>query len=877
MSENFIDLPSTIVIAGTAKIAQINLGAQILASTVTGEMIILSSDIQLQGDLLNDGTIGLDPTTLVINGPLTGTGIIQISQASTLELNGSVSSGQTIQFASTDAELILGDPSDFSGTITSLSYGDIIDISNLPFSSETISLNENTLSILGSDNSLLTALNLYTDLSAADLQISTDGSDGSQITVIPCFLKNTMISTEKGKCPVQNLKIGDLVITQDQTPHKIKWIGHRTYRQPYRPSDRAVFPIRVSKSAFEHNIPSADLFISPEHSVLLDDFLIPIKYLVNGKSIRIIDTLEEISYYHIELERHDIILAEDTPVETFIDSGSRRKFENFLDYRRMYPVDEQRSMSFCRPKLRNAKETADIRSRLAERAGCQKKFKRSKLDLNFLGFLDEVSRSRVSGWAWLPDHPEKYVDLDVIVDNGLIATVTADRFRHDLLSAKIGNGFYGFELTFSPALSELDHIIDVRLSKSHKSIVSCPTVLRCTNTIKSANNRTPKKGTSNYKRALFIDCFWPDATRDAASNAILNHTRIFQKMGYEIDFIATDTCSTKVEQELVKRDINVKLPCDFPTVESLLQSSEAKYSFVYLHRLDIAKRYAGLIRSISRDQNGQQSFTIYSLADLQFLRVMREAVVKQDASLATCGINLLKDELLTIQQVDAIVTHSLIEATILRQKYPDINLNIVPWCVKPRTINSKFSGRDGIGFLGSFQHSPNRDSVSWLIFDIMPALWDINPQIRLKIFGTGWSESSLPKLDERIDIIGHVGDLYEEMRDIKVTVAPLRFGAGIKGKVLDSLAFGIPCVMTSCAAEGIFEDQSYNSLINDSAAGIASILAELHANEASNIKFAKIGQNIIKRFYNENVIFEAMMNVLAKRQTPDWITEPRLS
>jgi hypothetical protein len=799
---------------------------------------------------------------LIIDGPLTGTGIIQITQGSTLELNGSVSSTQTIQFAASDANLILNDPSEFFGTISSFSFGNTIDLAGISFGSDSISNSNGVLSVIGSSNNLLATINFDTATSNENLKLVSDGGLGSQIIATACFLSGTLISTKNRKVPVQELVIGDKIIASDNREHIIKWIGRRTYRQPFKKNDRTIFPICICKSAFSDNIPSENLFLSPEHSILIENLLVPSKFLVNGKSIKIIDNLSEISYYHIELDNHELILAENTKVETFIDAGSRKIFENHDEFLHLYPDNRSEIRTLRFPKLEKAEDAKWIRDKLAARAGCKMSYQNNHVKPRFQGFLDDASPAHIRGWAWLPDLPNVSAELEVFVDNEFLTKITASQFRADLLNARIGNGCHGFELYFLPQLTPANHCIDVRLSGNFNSITGCPVALKRTKneTWNSSSNETDRKPKKFF--GLFLDMMWPDEMRDAGSNAILDHIKIFQKMGFNIDFRATEICPKDIQNKLSKLNISVKTHDEYPTVESLLQVESSKYAFVYFHRLETVKRYAGIVQAISRDNHGRPSYKIYSVADLQFLRVLREAQAKKDNILFHQAKTLFHSEFLAIHQVDMLITHSSVEADFIRKKFPLVTPYVIPWSLKARSKIKTFSNRNGIGFLGGFDHSPNRDAIEWLLYSIMPLLWENNPEIELKIYGSGWTKSSLPKLDDRIDVVGHIENLYDALNSVRVTVAPLRFGAGLKGKVLESLAIGIPCVMTKCAAEGLCLPPKYNELIDDSPTQIASLLANLHSNKICNDTFSQIGRDMVRTFYNERAVSKLMRDAL---------------
>jgi len=145
---------------------------------------------------------------------------------------------------------------------------------------------------------------------------------------IPCYLRGTHILTETGEVLVEDLKIGDIVVTQSGTPRPVRWIGSRNLDPTRHPAPDRVQPIRIRANAFGDGVPHRDLLLSPDHAVLRDGVLVPVRLLVNGASIVRETQGGAITYYHVELDRHDILLAENLQAESFLDTGNRGMFDN---------------------------------------------------------------------------------------------------------------------------------------------------------------------------------------------------------------------------------------------------------------------------------------------------------------------------------------------------------------------------------------------------------------------------------------------------------------------------------------------------------------------------------------------------------------------
>jgi len=142
-----------------------------------------------------------------------------------------------------------------------------------------------------------------------------------------CFLAGTHIATPAGERLVERLRAGDLVRTFGGAFASVKWVGHRTIDTATLRDPELAMPVRVTAGAIAEGVPQRDLCVTPEHALLVDGHLIPARLLVNGTTIRL-DQVDSYTFYHVELERHDILLAEGMGAESYLDTGNRGLFAN---------------------------------------------------------------------------------------------------------------------------------------------------------------------------------------------------------------------------------------------------------------------------------------------------------------------------------------------------------------------------------------------------------------------------------------------------------------------------------------------------------------------------------------------------------------------
>jgi hypothetical protein len=136
---------------------------------------------------------------------------------------------------------------------------------------------------------------------------------------------------------VEALAVGDAVVTQAGAGEPIRWIGHRTVDCLRHAQPEAVLPVRIAPDAFGPGLPARSLFLSPDHAILAEGVLIPVKHLINGTCIRQV-AAGRVTYFHIELAEHAIILAEGLPAESYLDTGDRSDFANGGAAMTLHPV-----------------------------------------------------------------------------------------------------------------------------------------------------------------------------------------------------------------------------------------------------------------------------------------------------------------------------------------------------------------------------------------------------------------------------------------------------------------------------------------------------------------------------------------------------------
>jgi GT2 family glycosyltransferase len=347
------------------------------------------------------------------------------------------------------------------------------------------------------------------------------------------------------------------------------------------------------------------------------------------------------------------------------------------------------------------------------------------------------------------------------------------------------------------------------------------------------------------RRAWFIDDVTLTPDQDAGSRAALEHIRALQRLGYKVTFIPAYDLARPEPYTSALQAIGVEcLYTPFVTsVEDALRQAIVAPDVVVLHRFANAAKYATLVRD-----RFPLCRMVFNVGDLHFLREAREADVLGDERLRTASLVRRERELAAMRLVDCVLVYSDVEAALLQPLVPEARVEQVGWTVMPDPTAIPFAERAGYGFVGGFRHPPNPDAVMHFTGAIMP-LVSAPPGQRFVIIGSNLPDRIARLHGQGIDVRGHVPVLSDAVHRLRATIAPLRFGAGIKGKVLDSLALGVPCVMSGIAAEGLPIEGDLTWLIARDDATFAARLERLLTDEAWNAHLAQAGLAMIRTWF----------------------------
>ncbi|WP_298285950.1 Hint domain-containing protein [Acidocella sp.] len=283
--------------------------------------------------------------------------------------------------------------------------------------------------------------NLYTS-GTGDEFLAADGAYYFSPAV--CHLAGTRIETPTGERLIESLRAGDEVVTRFGGGQRIKWIGEQHYDGRFIAGNREKLPIRLQAGALGGGLPRRDLWLSPGHSLLLDGILVLARDLLNGVTITQEAPGGIVSYYNIELEAHDCVLAEGSWSETYADClGLRNCFHNAASFRaRFGDVEAPDEPALCAPRPREGERLAHILARTVMLAEAR------VTPGPVLGCVERIGEV-VSGWAFAPTHPDLPVRLELYEGARLIGSALAMGERPDVRDAGFGAGRAGFGFAIS--------------------------------------------------------------------------------------------------------------------------------------------------------------------------------------------------------------------------------------------------------------------------------------------------------------------------------------------------------------------------------------------------------------------------------------------
>ncbi|HAL22429.1 MAG TPA: glycosyl transferase [Stenotrophomonas sp.] len=328
------------------------------------------------------------------------------------------------------------------------------------------------------------------------------------------------------------------------------------------------------------------------------------------------------------------------------------------------------------------------------------------------------------------------------------------------------------------------------------------------------------------RQVLILDEEVPRPERDSGSLRQVNLIRLLLQGGAHVVFVPTRREHAGQATEALQRmGVEVWYAPFLEGVAGWLRSHGARFDVVMLVRHHVANACLPLVKRYA-----PQARTVFDTVDLHYLRERRGAEVAGDAGLLRNAERTRASELAVMDQCDVTVLVSAAEREQLQADAPQVQVELISNLHEVAGAGAPWAQRHDLVFVGGFGHPPNLDAMEWFIGDVFAILRMRLPQVQLHVIGAGAPDSlkALAATQPGVQMHGFVEDITPYMDGARIAIAPLRFGAGVKGKINLSMAHGQPVVGTTCAVEGMHLQAGRDVLVADTAEAFADAVARLY-------------------------------------------------
>ncbi|MCC4586108.1 glycosyltransferase [Xanthomonas melonis] len=361
---------------------------------------------------------------------------------------------------------------------------------------------------------------------------------------------------------------------------------------------------------------------------------------------------------------------------------------------------------------------------------------------------------------------------------------------------------------------------------------------------------------------LILDAMMPDPRRDSGSVRMLGMLMLIRSLGRRVAFFPNSGHATLDEvEQLHKLGVTLVGIAGAHPLPQWMKVHGARLNAVVVSRPDVARANWSLIRAFA-----PQAVLVFDTVDLHFVRLEREARLSGDRFLLRKAHASRRQELRFARAADHTLVVSAAELQILHSAVPDASIHVLSNIHEIQGCEATHAQRSGLLFVGGFGHSPNRDAVLWLLKSIMPEVRRHLPDSVLHLVGD-MPKDQLPRDElEGVKVHGRIDDLREVMESSLAALAPLRAGAGVKGKVNSAMSYGLPVIATSIAAEGMHLTDGHDVLLANTPEQFAVAVAKLQTDANLWQRLSANGLRNIETHFGRNAALAVLEQVLSGRQ-----------
>jgi len=358
---------------------------------------------------------------------------------------------------------------------------------------------------------------------------------------------------------------------------------------------------------------------------------------------------------------------------------------------------------------------------------------------------------------------------------------------------------------------------------------------------------TPAMLHRHRRQILIIDALTPQPDHDSGSLRLVNLMRLLVEDGAHVVFLPANRAHAGLYTvQLQQLGVETWYAPFAQRAPAWLREHGARFDTVLVSRHYVASEFLPLLR-----RHAPQARLLFDSVDLHYLRERRAAEVAGDATLLALADRTRRAELAVIAQADLTLVVSEAERSLLAADAPGARVEVLSNLHRVAGPGLPFAQRHDLVFVGGFRHPPNVDAVRWFVQAIFPRVRARLPGIRFHCIGSD-VPAELRGFSDRDGVIvhGHVADIDPYMDGCRIAVAPLRYGAGVKGKVNLSMAHGQPVVATSCAIEGMHLADGDDVLVGDDEDAFAAQVVRLHSDAALWQRLSEAGLENVRRHFS---------------------------
>ena len=371
----------------------------------------------------------------------------------------------------------------------------------------------------------------------------------------------------------------------------------------------------------------------------------------------------------------------------------------------------------------------------------------------------------------------------------------------------------------------------------------------------------------NGPQVLVVDAVMLTPDQDSGSLRMFNLLRVLVQLGFSVSFAPGNLDDQQDQRRLLEKyGIRVVSRPYAESLDEFLQEFGASFKLCIVSRPDTADQYLDSIKLLCPN-----ALVFYDTVDLHFLRRERELKL---TGVAPSPDSINQQELWAIGRADGTIAVSEYDRQVIQKKVPDAQVHVVSNIHETKKLNRPFVDRDGILFIGSFAHTPNVDAVLWFVSDVLPMIHEWLPELRFHVIGLNPPEEIRDLASDRVVIEGFLKDVEGQFGARRLSVAPLRYGSGVKGKINQSMAYGLPCVATPVAVEGMDLDWESEVFVAAEAREFAEAVVEIYENEELWSTLAVNSQAGIERSFSMKVAEENFLKALREHGFPDPRSRP---